>query len=101
MKRNNKELLFERMEYINPDFKRINESIDINKLNKFVGALPDNFPEIVKKYSMEKDIGLDSAYYNFIGAFLEKLGLDDFTDDELDELDTIMYGRFGDNAIEF
>ena len=101
MKKDSKQLLFERMKYLNPDFKKTNESIDINKLNKFVGALPDNFPEIVKKYSMEKDIGLDSAYYNFIGAFLDKLGWDDFTDDELDELETIMYGRFGDDAIEF
>ena len=86
----------------------IGENLNNDKilLNMFIGSLPDNFPELVRQYANDKNIGLDSAYYQFIGAFsgkFEKNNAIEFnlSDDDLEELNTLMYGKFGDNAIEF
>ena len=83
-----------------------NENQDKILLNMFIASLPDNFPELVKQYANKKNIGLDGAYYLFIGAFEKRFEKNnaikfELNDDDLDELETLMYGRFGDNAIEF
>jgi len=75
-------------------------NIDKNKINNFVSKLPNNFPDLVRNYAKNKDIGLDSAYYQFLGTFMEKNGID-LNDDELEELETYMYGKYGDDKIEF
>ena len=106
MKKNDKELLFERMGYLNPDFKEINENRDVILLEMYIASLPDDFPNLVRQYAEDKNIGLDSAYYQFIGAFEKKFENDNaiefqLSDDDYEKIHTLMYGRFGDDAIEF
>ena len=106
MKKTTKQILFEKMEYLNPGFKKMNEEENI-LINKFLAFLPDDFPNLVRGYSKDKNIGLDDAYYQFVGAFEKKfeeahnMGVKLLSDDDLDDLNDLMYGRFGDDAIEF
>jgi len=84
----------------------LNENTDNILINMFIASLPDKFPELVQQYANEKNIGLDGAYYKFIGAFEDKFEKDnaiefELDDDDLDKLDRFMYGRFGDRMIEF
>ena len=79
---------------------------DKTLLNMFIASLPDNFPELVRQHANNKNIGLDAAYYQYIGAFSEKFEKNNaiefiLSDDDLEKIPTLMYGRFGDNAIEF
>lgn len=81
------------------------DNTDSELLNRFVSWLPNNFPDIFKNYAKEKNIGLDSAYYLFIGAFEKKFDdkhifIFSLSDSDFDELETLMYDRFG-NSIEF
>ncbi|MDA3779941.1 MAG: hypothetical protein PF487_06965 [Bacteroidales bacterium] len=104
---NNKKRLLEIMGKLDPTFKsRLNENNDKILLNMFIGSLPNDFPELVRQYASDKNIGMDGAYYQFIGAFEKKFENNNAIDfklsnNDLDELETLMYGRFGDNAIEF
>ena len=104
---NTKKRLFEMMGKLNMSFKnKLNENIRKKLINMFVASLPDNFPFLVQEYAKNKNIGLDSAYYQFIGAFEKKFEKDNgiqfhLSDDEIEELPTFMYGRFSDKAIEF
>ena len=100
-----KELLFERMNTIGG--MPLNENTDTILLEMFIGSLPDDFPNLVRQYAEDKNIGLDDAYYQFVGAFEKKfeeahnMGVKLLSDDDLDDLNDLMYGRFGDDAIEF
>lgn len=83
-----------------------NNRTDKILINMFIASLPNDFPELVRKYASDKNIGLDSAYYQFIGAFEKKFEKDNaiefkLNDEDLDDLPTFMYGRFGDRNIEF
>lgn len=102
MKKTDKQLLFERMNKVTgmPLNENYDEEIDVNKINYFVSKLPNDFPNLVRKFSEDKNIGLDSAYYQFLGTYMDKLGID-LNDDEVEELSTHMYGRYGDDYIEF
>lgn len=107
MKKYNKERLFEVMGRLDSTFKlKLNENVDETLVNMFIASLPDNFPDLVRSYAQDNNIGLDSAYYQFIGMFEDKFEKNNaiefkLDDDNLDNLDRLMYGRFGDNAIEF
>ena len=101
-KKIDKQLLFERMNKVGgmPLKENYDVEIDVNKINTFISKLPDDFPDLVRNFAKNKNSGLDAAYYQFLGVYMDKLGID-LNDDELEELSTHMYGRYGDNYIEF
>lgn len=112
---NHKERVFTIISNLDPSFKnKLNESIfeddervDNAMLNKFVNFLPDNFPELVRKLANDKNIGLDSSFYMFIGAYEEKfeknnnISFNISHEDDFEVLFRMMYGKYGDNTIEF